>query len=300
MLRLKPAILVFAVLAFASLGLLPAADLQREAERVGTPAVSGETPGDWSTWIVTQEGRLPIILSAPHGGQSEITGVPPRTGEGLAKGPKGFVTSRDFGTQELTLALAAALEARMGAKPYYVAAKFHRRFVDANRPAAIAYEHAGAKPAYEAYHHTLDRYCREVRARFGRGLLLDIHGQSAAQDTVFRGTQNGRTVASLVKRFGEQAQNGPESFFGLMAARGFKVFAEENGRERAGFTGGYIVSHYGGHQATGIDALQLEFGGDYRAKDKIEATAGKLAEAILAFARLYLPEQPVGNASHRD
>lgn len=273
---------------------------QNDANRAGASAVSDEARENWSRWIAMQEGRLPIILSAPHGGQSELPEVPPRTGKGLAKGPKGFVTSRDFGTQELTLALVATLEARMGAKPYYVAARFHRRFVDANRPAAIAYEHAGAKPAYDAYHHTLDRYCREVRARFGRGLLLDIHGQSTAKDTVFRGTQNGRTVALLVKRFGEKAQNGPESFFGLLAARGFKVVTEENGRERAGFTGGYIVSHYGGQGATGIDALQLEFGGDYRARDKIEVTAGKLADAILAFATLYLPEKPVGNAPHRD
>jgi N-formylglutamate amidohydrolase len=242
--------------------------------------------------VLTQTGELPLILSAPHGGLRAIPGAPVRKGEGLPKGSKGFFTGRDTGTEELALEVAAAVENRFGKKPHYVIARFHRKYVDANRPAAIAYEHAKAKPVYDAYHAALERACREVQKTYGRGLLLDIHGQGSARDTVFRGTQNGKTVTLLVQRYGAKAHNGPESLFGLLAARGWKVHPQGEGKEQAGFTGGYIVQTYGSHQGYGIDAIQLEFGGDYRAKDSRKDTAARLADAVAAYAKRYLPDAP--------
>jgi len=245
-----------------------------------------------SDLVATQEGELPIILSAPHGGMLPIPGVPERKGEGLAKGPSGFFTGRDTGTEELTYQIAKAIEAKLGKKPYVVVARFHRKFIDPNRPPEIAYESPQAKPVYDAYHGTLGRYCRDVQKAYGRGLLLDVHGQGTAADTIFRGTQNGKTVALLTQRFGAKAQDGPQSLFGLLAERGCKVHPADGGREQAGFTGGYIVKTYGSHEGHGIDAIQLEFGGDYRAKARQQDTAVKVADAIAAFAKLYLPGRP--------
>ena len=244
-----------------------------------------------SRLVAVQEGKLPIILSAPHGGDQPIPGVPERKGEGLAKGPSGFFTGRDVGTEQLCYEIARAIEARMGRKPYFVAAKFHRKFIDPNRPAEIAYEHPMAKPVYDVYHDTLTQYCRQVQKQHGRGLLLDIHGQVSAKDTVFRGTKNGTTVSLLIQRFGDKAHNGPRSFFGLMDAQKMKVFPTDGSKERAGFTGGYIVNSYGSHKGYGIDAIQLEFGSDYRAKDKQKDTAAKLARVVDEFARLYILDQ---------
>ena len=34
----------------------------------------------------------------------------------------------------------------------------------------------------------------------GRGLLLDIHGQAAKKDVIFRGTSNGKTCSLLTER----------------------------------------------------------------------------------------------------
>ena len=263
---------------FVSLLCIPAPNWSsaQEKEPLGHPLVA------------TQEGKLPIILSAPHGGLAAIPGVPERTGEGLPKGPSGFFTGRDVGTEQLAYALAAAIEAKMGKKPYLVAAKFHRKYTDANRPPEIAFEHPKAKVVYAAYHDTLARYCRNVRNTYGRGLLLDLHGQGTAKDTVFRGTKDGKTVTLLIERFGEKAHNGPRSFFGLMAREGMKIHPEDGGKERAGFTGGYIVQTYGSHKGFKIDAIQLEFGGDYRAKDKVKDTAARVAAVVANFAKLYL------------
>ena len=96
-----------------------------------------------SKLVATQEGTLPIILSAPHGGDQPVPGVPERKGEGLIKGPSGFFTGRDVGTEQLCYEAAKAIEAKMGKKPYYVVARFHRKFIDPNRPADIAYERPG-------------------------------------------------------------------------------------------------------------------------------------------------------------
>ncbi|HVJ79855.1 MAG TPA: hypothetical protein VNC50_02200 [Planctomycetia bacterium] len=239
--------------------------------------------------VLLETGDLPVILSAPHGGTKDVPGASPRKGEGLKKVPGGFVTGRDVNTDALTLKLAEALEAKTGKRPYLAVARFHRKFVDANRAPQEAYEQEAAKRVYDAYHAGLDKFAREVRKRFKSGLLLDLHGQSSDPTTIFRGTRNGKTVALLVERFGKKAHVGAESFFGLMKAQGLNGFPLEDDRERAGFTGGYIVGTYGSDGGYGIDAIQLEFGGDFRKPAAQADTAKKLAVAIEEFTKRYLP-----------
>ena len=47
-----------------------------------------------------------------------------------------------------------------------------------------------------------------------------------------------------------------------------------------------------GHEGAGIDAIQLEFGGDYRTKAKLDKVASDLTEALQVFAKEYLPATP--------
>jgi N-formylglutamate amidohydrolase len=242
--------------------------------------------------VATQEGTLPIIISAPHGGSKDVPGATPRTGEGFVKGPSGFFTGRDGGTEELALAIAKAVEAQLKAKPYYVVARSHRKYADMNRPVEVGVEGPKARPVYDAYHSHLANYCRAVQKAYGRGLLIDVHGQGTAADTIFRGTKNGQTVELLIKRFGDKAHNGPDSFFGLLDKAGCKTFPHDGAKEQAGFTGGYIVLTYGSHGSFGIDAIQLEFGAQYRTKEKTEDTAAKVTSAIVEYRKKYLPESP--------
>ncbi|MBM3859521.1 MAG: hypothetical protein FJ395_07725 [Verrucomicrobia bacterium] len=246
--------------------------------------VSGLSADD--NLLAIQEGELPIILSAPHGGRVDIPGVPPRTGTGLPKGAGKFVTARDMNTEELTKEIVSALEARTGKKPYYVVARFHRKFVDANRRSEGAYEDPKAGRVYDAYHQALARFCEAVYTKHGCGLVLDIHGQSSAPDTIFRGTQNGKTVRLLVERLGEKAHIGPKSFCGLLAAQGLTVVPADASGETSAYTGGYIVQASG--ERAGIGAIQLEFGSNLRKKENLKDTAAKVADAIVAFSKLYL------------
>ena len=241
-------------------------------------------------FVSVQKGDLPIILSAPHGGLQPIPGVPERAGEGLKKGGAGFFAGRDENTELLAAAIARALESRLGKKPYFVIAKMHRKFVDANRPPEIAVEHPRAREVYDAYRGALAQFCDEVHARFGRGLLIDVHGQASARDTVFRGTHNGTTDAMLAKLAGEKIHAGPQSLAGLLNARGIAMKPADTSPEASGFTGGHIVQTYGKHE--GIGAVQCEFGMDFREKKAISAAAEKVADGVADFAKLYLLEMP--------
>jgi N-formylglutamate amidohydrolase len=249
---------------------------------------------DESVLVEIQQGELPIILSAPHGGTREIPDVSPRKGEGIPTGPSGFFTGRDTGTDALCLEVAEAIAARwkQEKKPYCVVARFHRKYLDVNRPSKIGYEDPDAQSVYKKYHESLEQFCREVRTKFHRGLLLDIHGQGSSRTTVFRGTQNGKSVTLLRERFGDAAHNGPDSLFGTLKTLGWTVHPLDGGREQTGFTGGYIVQTYGSHQGSGIDAVQLEFGADYRSAKARKQTAATLAEAVESYLKLYLVTDP--------
>ncbi len=229
---------------------------------------------------------LPIILSAPHGGRQPIPEAPVRRGVGVAQ----FTTGRDNNTGELAERIAAKLEERFGAKPFLIIALFERKYVDANRPSARAYESDQGKLHYESYHRELRAACERVRREWYRGLLLDIHGQGTGVDTIYRGTSNGKTVMSLVGRFGRAAVSGAASMLGQLEQKGYKVFPPtDKSYEEKHYTGGYIVQTYGSHRETGIDAIQLEIGTNLRKLAVLDRTAADLADAIAVFAKEYLP-----------
>lgn len=237
-------------------------------------------------YIVTHKGNLPIIISCPHDGTLELPNVPLRVGTGIEK----FVVVRDTNAGAISEELAIALEKRLKAKPYLVVAKFARKYLDVNRPAEGAYESELAKPYFDGYHGYLKEYSKEVQSKWKRGLLLDIHAQGAEAETVFRGTNNFKTVKALVDRYGKTAVVGEKGIFGHLANNGVKVFPkiDSNEAEDKRYGGGYIVQTYGSHTAFAIDAIQLETGGTQRGKGRKEFVE-KLADAVAAFAKEYLP-----------
>ncbi|MGE3852968.1 MAG: hypothetical protein AB7K09_14585 [Planctomycetota bacterium] len=275
------AFLVVALSSFGPTAIAQPAPPQAPAQ----PATRPPAPVAASELVTAQRGTLPIILSAPHGGDVRVPGSEDR---------KHGVTVKDLRTAELALLVAQFVTAKLGGKPYVVIAQFSRKDADANREAGReAYENDKAKLHYEAYHRALREFVDEVRREHnGRGLLLDLHGQARRQDQILRGTKQGKTVSALIKRAGNAALVGPDSLFGRLA-KTYTVSppldADEDAASEDLFDGGYIVQAYGSHQRDGIDAIQLEFGGDLRAKDAVWALAENMAAAIAAFAARYLP-----------
>jgi N-formylglutamate amidohydrolase len=253
-----------------------------------TAAAQDKSPASELKRLITIEtGEIPIILSAPHGGSRSISGVPARKGETA----KQFVTVTDTNTHRLTQALAAALEKKWG-KPTVTIAHFSRRYLDANRPAEDAYESESAKPIYDAYHESLRKAVERTREKWGRGLLLDIHGQAAEKATLFRGTANGQTCSLLLERLGPDGLMGKEGLLGRLHDKGYLIHPEpgSKAKEDSRYSGGHIVRTYGASGGTGIDAVQFELGGDFRKESTIQKTASDLADAICQFANLYFED----------
>ena len=251
--------------------------------------------------VYVERGALPIVLSAPHGGRALIPGVPQRGGEGYEGGRFAggeddpisyrFLTVRDTGTDQLAVLLADALEARTGARPSLVVARFSRKCVDANRPPEAAAERPAAQAAYARYHAALAEAVRDLG---GAGLMIDLHGQGAARGAVFHGTRNGLTTtgrAATDGNPGEQADGKSEApaeagralhlrLADRLRARGLTVLPPD-GEAETRYTGGYITWNYGVQRPNGAPAVQLEFGNDLRRREMLRRTADAVADALL-------------------
>ena len=265
------------------------------ADRDDVVATTQRVAADSEVLIPATRGDLPIVLTSPHGGTLDVPGAPPRKDTGA----RTFVALRDTNTAELTERLADAIERELGKRPYVVIARFHRKYADANRPPTDAYDHAKGKLQYDAFHAAIRSAVNDVRARWGTGLLLDIHGQVAQPDAIYRGTRDGKTVTDLLGRAGagRAALVGPDSVLGRLAASGYAVLPAnaEPDAERASaigheerFNGGHIVFAYGSQNPDGIDAMQLEFGTELRRKARLDRTAADVAKAVASFAHTYM------------
>jgi N-formylglutamate amidohydrolase len=237
---------------------------------------------DPASMVVSSAGTLPLILTVPHDGDASLDSIPPRTA-GRSKQDK---FTRDVGTQLLAEQIASHLEARFGKRPYIVIAKFHRKYLDANRAQQGAMQSVEALPAYRAYHDQIAAFVADAKRRFPAGvLLIDVHGQADEPDIIFRGTQAGVTTTTLLKRFGATALSGEKSILGLLEAKGYQVHppvAANTLREDPRFAGGFTVLAYGSHRPLGVDAIQLEFGIRVRKQPQLPQD---VADALHTFMR---------------
>jgi N-formylglutamate amidohydrolase len=264
------------------------------------PASAKAIPSD--PLVDVQRGTIPIIICAPHGGREAIPGVPPRKNRPVnpPKGTPNWVTGTDVNTHELAEGIVAELEKRLGGKPYFVMARFQRKFIDPNRASEHSYEVPEAKFYYDAYHDTIAEYCREVQKKWGTGLVIDVHGQASFKDQILIGTVGGETVKLLIERHGRGALVGQDGLVGMMLDAGTKVKPDlnsENLNVAAGLNGGYTVQTYGSHQPTALEAVQFEYGSNYRVKENIAKSAEDTAEGVAAFYKAYIVRKKPENAA---
>ncbi|QDS98233.1 hypothetical protein [Adhaeretor mobilis] len=258
----------------------------------GGEAVAQLPPSSYFTIV---PGDVPILLTAPHGGTLSYP-FPPRSCTGSE------TCVLDTNTRLLAPQASDDFFALTGKRPYLIVAQGHREYIDLNRDKAAspnnAFSNPAAEPFYDFYHDAVQGFIDDIQSQYGRGLLLDIHGQSAQPGDILRGTKDGLTASDLIQEFGsDPSLNGPNSILGSLDALGYSVdpdasipFADQV--EVPGYNGGYTVQAYGSHQASGMDAIQLEFGIDYRGGSAWEATAADLAIAMRDFYGAYLAQQP--------
>jgi N-formylglutamate amidohydrolase len=229
------------------------------------------------------EGNLPIVITAPHGGTSPIPGSEERNDTSVPQ----FVTVVDTRTDSLARETAREIEKCFGKKPWVVIAKFSRKYADANRPAKYGAESEAAREQHKLYHDSIRKAVDSVRGKFGKGILLDFHGQAADKDVVYRGTQNLKSVGEV----SDELLSGEKSFLGVLENLGVKIVPDAGharDKEHPKFNGGFTVQTYGLGQADGIFAVQLEFGGSYRSTKAIPDTAKKIAAALKSHCDAFL------------
>lgn len=254
-------------------------------------------------FVTAKQGAIPIILTTPHGGNLAIPGVTDRTDKCKEDDNDKLICDRDTSTSEITAGLANELQSLLGGSPYLVIAKFHRKYIDANRdkndPDAVDQPYLApfdaAEPYYDYYHGKIGEYVDEVRQKWPRkAVLIDVHGCCAGSSSVYRGTRNGRTVQDL----GNEALTGPNSIFGKLETFGYTVFPPTSaplGNPPESPNGGHTVGWYGINRSNRIDAIQIEIGRNLRNDDVRDKFTKDLARAIA-----YFYEEFIGHYQHRN
>ena len=258
-------------------------------------------------------GNLPIVLSAPHGGQLSPSDLPDRA---AATG------SGDLNTVELARAVDAALFARTGRHAHLIACQLHRDKLDCNRPLALAQDgHPETEAAWFEYHGYIDAAKDAVVAQYGRGLYIDLHGLAASRDKnelgyllskdqlyepdarlAHPGYARRSSIRTLAAGSGGnvvEALRGPTSLGASLQAAGFDSVPsptfpdpgfDSTGEQGNYFNGGYNTARHGSRAGGAVDALQIEtvWAGVRDSAASREAFADALADALLAWLPTHL------------
>src|SRR5262245_12559999 len=257
--------------------------------------------------VKRHRGDMPVILTCPHGGTQAPPGVDERIEEETPAGCQ-FTRDRDLETAEITESVAQKIFDLTGLSPYVVIARYHRRFIDANRPLECAFTDSDARPFYDEYHNRITGYVNEIREQnANHGFLFDIHGKRLIESDpadIYLGTDNGGLGAdnggSLLPGFDRENLFMQHGFAGLLmsvrreiegapAPTSFQYRvspANATAPENASVDGGFTVRQYGAF----INSIQVELADTVRLDDQKRPLVGEdLAFSIINFVRRYAP-----------
>ncbi len=229
---------------------------------------------DLIDYIEFEEGSIPLIISVPHGGILECENIPQRsTGVfGIDKGTIEF--SKEF--IEL-ISLKFKNEFSELKIPSYIISKVRRSKVDLNRNESEAYNQNSslARKIYRFYHRKIQELVNYNISKFGRSLLLDIHGfEKDNRPPGFRdveiilGTNNLESLfsISIPKRDWNKNIRGKiiEKFLELE----IPIAPGHPRRREYVLSGGYITKQYGASQySSSSKTIQFEFSDRIRRYD---------------------------------
>ena len=283
-------------------------------------AVESKDGGVKDGLTVVAKGDIPVVISIPHGASAKDSLYAWQQKNLALRGSSEAFDAESFQsrlsrvnsdtfTQELGKAVVKSYHKLYGRKPYLVAARFHRRFVDANRrinitkPGSIEVSTcceamfpkctavadgdgekvARARDVYLTYHRTIIQILKEIKQYHPRQpiLFVDVHAQRAQADetlkldaeyfetTVIAGTQDGRCVRDRAKLY----RSGGLLYEFAQGMTGFgQVYPPSNKeKDHPRYNGGHIVAEFGFNNTLGaaVDAVQLEFGYKLRMKSKL-------------------------------
>jgi N-formylglutamate amidohydrolase len=205
---------------------------------------------------------LPLVISVPHGGKATPPGVSERVRRAASTDSK----LSDLHTHELAMAIDKHITACTGKVPFLVVAKFHRKYIDANRkPEENAFNtedsESEGRAVFEEYHELIRTCVEQAKgvANFGqRVLLLDIHGckHNESHMSLILGTRQGQSYDRAYQRSeGIGFEWHLRHIFNLPSM--FHILPEIGEPDIGKYTGGYTAAAY--HSPATTDAIQIEF-----------------------------------------
>ncbi len=269
--------------------------------------VAGEAVFGRKGYVEYAPGTLPLVLTAPHGGDAHPAEIPDRTFG---------VTAADRNTVELARAVREALLELTGEAPHLVLSHLHRSKLDPNREEEEAAQgNPFALQAWREFHRFV-RVARDtVRARYGSGLLLDLHGHAheiqrlelgylLSAETLNRpdaelnapsvvASSSVRALAEVTSVTFSELIRGPTSLGGLLQAEGIRSVpspADPSPGSAPYFSGGTITREHGSLRAgETVSAIQIEhhFEGVRDTDGNRRAYAEALARTVRTFMRTH-------------
>ncbi|MFW9881876.1 MAG: hypothetical protein ACFFG0_53110, partial [Candidatus Thorarchaeota archaeon] len=196
----------------------------------------------------------------------------------------------DKGTNELSKnfieQISRAFEnEKLGIKnPFYIISMVHRSKIDLNRIEVEAYNQNSslAREIYRFYHEKIREWTYNNISKFGRSMLLDIHGfEKSNRPNGFRdvevilGTNNLGSLFNypIPKRDWEKNIRG--KIIAKMLQLGIEIAPGHPRRKEYVLTGGYITTQYGASRISKSQAIQIEL------SDRIRLDDNDLKELVI-------------------
>lgn len=248
-------------------------------------------------------GTLPLVVSAPHGGDLEPSEIRDRTSG---------TTVTDSNTREMIKQLRGAFLERTGQAPHIVISHLRRTKLDPNREIVEAAQgNRFAEQAWREFQGFIDRGTQAVLDQHDTGFYVDLHGHghpiarmelgyllSASDleqsDVLLDAPQNPEksSVRALWHRTDASFSaliRGPESLGGRIATAGLRAVPSPGEPHPGGepyFTGGYNTARHGSQEdGVGVSGVQIElpFPGYRDTATNRAVVADRLARALEEF-----------------
>lgn len=254
----------------------------------------------WEEFVTFKKGNFPLLIVAPHGGDRKPQWIQNRDCEDA-------ITVKDQYTLGIAFQIENELKQR-GYNPYMVLAKIHRIKVDLNQPLANSFcEDNAPEGLWKLFHNQIETYRSEVIKKFGRGLLIDLHGHGHTNQRIELGyllsgeqlreinenefrSSDVTSIQSMIENHPEKLSllallSGQHSLGTLLSIAGYPtVPSNEDPAPLKGdpfFSGGTNTQRYGSKNRAGVDAIQIELNRQY-----IRETPGDREQFALEFAQI--------------
>jgi hypothetical protein len=231
----------------------------------------------WDDYTIFKTGNIPLLIIAPHGGDLKPQWLDDRNCENSK-------IVQDQYTLEIALQIEQELNT-LGFQPFLVLSKMHRIKIDLNRSLETALcKDKSAMPLWMVFHNQIDIFQNEISSSYGRGLIIDLHGQSHPEERIELGYllngsmlrdleqnatdySNQVSIKNLISNHPKQTSFqqllvGENSLGTLLSEQDFAAVPSQSDQapleSQLFFSGGHNTINYGSRDSGTIDAIQVE------------------------------------------